>query len=255
MISRAGSGVLADVDAPVKARSDLKTRTLTAIVMVLVAGGALVLGGLAWTVFVFLVSAGVLWEWMKLSQMLARRGMDRWAWYVCGLAYVGLAGEMLLRMRALGALAVLVVVGAVVATDVGAYFAGRTFGGPKIAPRISPSKTWAGLAGGMIAATAAVAGMLAWVHAQEVGFYHQFHGLALPPEPVVWVKALWGAGIAVVAQAGDFFESWMKRRAGVKDSGRLLPGHGGLFDRVDGLLAVCFVIALWTLAYSVVLRH
>ena len=131
----------------------------------------------------------------------------------------------------------------VVATDVGAYLAGRTFGGPKIAPRISPSKTWSGLFGGMIAA-ALVLVAIAWfeLHPRMAveGGCSVSHTCPTFAERAVPV-ALSGFLLAVVAQAGDFFESWMKRRAGVKDSGRLIPGHGGLFDRLDGLMAVAFV--------------
>jgi phosphatidate cytidylyltransferase len=121
---------------------------------------------------------------------------------------------------------VLTIIGVVIATDTGAYFAGRAIGGPKIAPRISPSKTWAGLAGGMAASAGLITG---------VGSYVESFALWQP---------LLGAALAMIAQAGDFFESWMKRRAGVKDSGSLIPGHGGLFDRADGLLAVLFAVAL-----------
>jgi phosphatidate cytidylyltransferase len=125
----------------------------------------------------------------------------------------------------------------VVATDVGAYFAGRAIGGPKIAPAISPSKTWAGLGGGIVGAS-----LVGWIGARLVGAGEGdelFTGLT----DII----LFGVLVAVIAQAGDFFESWMKRRAGVKDSGKLIPGHGGLFDRLDGLLAVLFVIALYAL--------
>ncbi|MDQ8754834.1 phosphatidate cytidylyltransferase [Sphingosinicella sp. LHD-64] len=121
------------------------------------------------------------------------------------------------------------------ATDIGAYFAGRAIGGPKLAPRISPNKTWAGLFGGIVAA--AVAGWL--VAGLEI--------FALGA-PFLWL----GAPMAVLAQAGDLYESWEKRRAGVKDSGTLLPGHGGVLDRVDGLLPVAVVTlavlmaGLWT---------
>lgn len=110
------------------------------------------------------------------------------------------------------------------ATDIGAYFAGRAIGGPKIAPSISPSKTWAGLAGGMVSALicgAAVASA---------------SGLATP-------FLIAGAPLAVAAQAGDFFESWLKRRSGVKDSGTLLPGHGGVLDRLDGVVPVALLVA------------
>jgi phosphatidate cytidylyltransferase len=135
---------------------------------------------------------------------------------------------MFLRSEFFSINAVLTLVAAVIATDVGAYFAGRTLGGPKIAPKISPSKTWAGLAGGMIGASVVLV----------LG-----RGNNMVADAIAG-----GMLLAVTAQAGDFFESWMKRRAGVKDSSHLIPGHGGLFDRVDGLLAVLFVGGLITMA-------
>jgi phosphatidate cytidylyltransferase len=115
------------------------------------------------------------------------------------------------------------------ATDILAYFAGRAIGGPKLAPRISPNKTISGLAGGM-----AGAGLLGWAAA----WWFEMEPLFL------WS----GAAMGLVAQAGDLYESWVKRRAGVKDSGTLLPGHGGVLDRLDGLLAVAFVTTLLLMA-------
>ena len=109
------------------------------------------------------------------------------------------------------------------ATDIGAYFAGRAIGGPKLAPRLSPNKTWAGLIGGMIAA-AVVGALIAWQ-----GDLPAF----------CWIT---GGGLAVAAQMGDLFESWLKRRSGVKDSGKLLPGHGGVLDRLDGVVPVAVVV-------------
>jgi phosphatidate cytidylyltransferase len=123
---------------------------------------------------------------------------------------------------------VLGLIGIVVATDVGAYFAGRTLGGPKIAPSISPSKTWSGLIGGMLAAS-----LFAVALAMRVSPVFSMEELVL--------AILFGAFLAVVAQAGDFFESWMKRKAGVKDSGAMIPGHGGVLDRIDGLIPVVIV--------------
>lgn len=119
------------------------------------------------------------------------------------------------------------------ATDIGAYFAGRTIGGPKIWPRVSPSKTWAGLIGGMAAA--------AGVGALDTVLFD------LPFNPIY--SAMFGALLAIVAQAGDFYESHLKRSAGVKDSGHLLPGHGGVMDRLDGLVPVSVVVAgsVWLL--------
>jgi len=111
------------------------------------------------------------------------------------------------------------------ATDIFAYFAGRAIGGPKLAPKVSPNKTWAGLVGGVIGAGLAGWG-IAWLF--DLGF------------PFQWL----GAPMAVLAQAGDLYESWVKRRAGVKDSGTLLPGHGGVLDRLDGLLPVALATLL-----------
>ena len=179
-----------------------------------------------------------------------------------GVAYVGIAVFSLFTLYGEfeGAGRVLLIIGAVIGTDIGAYFAGRSIGGPKIAPRISPSKTWAGLFGGMLGAAAMLALFpMLWEGGLCRAFYppavlppgvFQFDGPCSgivrfrPPDGVLLWAALGGAIIAVVAQAGDFFESWMKRRAGVKDSGKLIPGHGGLFDRVDGLLAVLFVAGI-----------
>jgi phosphatidate cytidylyltransferase len=110
------------------------------------------------------------------------------------------------------------------ATDIGAYFAGRAIGGPKLAPKLSPNKTWAGLIGGM--AAAAIIGV-AVAAAARLPLY-------------CWVA---GAPLAVAAQIGDLFESWLKRRSGVKDSGKLLPGHGGVLDRLDGVVPVAMLVA------------
>jgi phosphatidate cytidylyltransferase len=218
-------------------KSDLGTRTVSAIVMVAVAAAALWLGGWWWNGFVLLVAGGVLFEWRGLVRAFARSLAAAIAWNLGGIVYLGIAAALLMVMRQdfVGLTTVLAVVAMVIATDVGAYFTGRAIGGPKIAPAISPSKTWAGLFGGMVASGVAIA-LLMYV---------------LRDGPTVRSLATSAAGgvvVAVVAQAGDFFESWMKRRAGVKDSGRLIPGHGGLFDRVDGLLAVSFVLGILFLA-------
>ncbi len=215
--------------------SDLPVRTASAAAMLVVAGTALWLGGLAWAVFVGLVAFGAFYEWQKLAQRISATVIGRVLWSLGGIVYFGMAAATLLFLRNapdMGVPAVMLVVLPVIATDIGAYFAGRAIGGPKIAPSISPSKTWAGLVGGMLAAGAvlALAVHLSGDNNVAVGYL-----------PLYFAA---GALIAVIAQAGDFFESWMKRRAGVKDSGSLIPGHGGLFDRTDGLIAVLFVIGL-----------
>jgi phosphatidate cytidylyltransferase len=117
------------------------------------------------------------------------------------------------------------------ATDIGAYFLGSLAGGAKLAPSISPSKTWSGLVGGMcFAAVVSSACGLA------------FNAGDTP------VLAMTGAALAVVAQVGDLFESAAKRRAGVKDSGWIIPGHGGMLDRIDGLIAALVAVGALRLA-------
>ena len=148
------------------------------------------------------------------------------AFYVC----VPVMALLYLRDHAEGLLLALWALSLVWATDIGAFFVGRSVGGPKLAPMISPSKTWSGLLGGI---------SLALV----VGYaLHQIYGLA----PVL-VAA--GGLLAVAAQAGDLFESWLKRRAGVKDSGSVLPGHGGVLDRLDGVVtaapAAALIVMIW----------
>ena len=222
---------MADAEPSIK-KSDLPTRALSAIVMLLIAGGALWFGGWVWAAFVAAVALGVLWEWWGLTCGFVASAAGRAAWLLGGFVYIGLAALTLFMLRVvplpLGNILLFAIILAVIGTDVGAYFSGRTFGGPKIAPKISPSKTWSGLAGGMVGA--AVALVLVTFRAEG------FSDLGL--------KLLAGAMIAVIAQSGDFFESWMKRRARVKDASNLIPGHGGLFDRADGLLAVSFVLGL-----------
>ncbi len=150
-------------------------------------------------------------------------------WLVAGVVYIALPCIAVIWLRAAPetGLAIILWLFAVIwATDIGAYFAGRGIGGPKLAPRISPKKTWAGLAGGMIAAGlvgAATAAVLGW-----------------PNAPALIAFSM---GLAVVSQGGDLAESAIKRKFKVKDSGRLIPGHGGLLDRLDGLMAAAPAVA------------
>ena len=201
--------------------SDLPLRVLTSVIMIVLALGAALSGGYAFAVFVAAAATAVFYEWTRIV-----RGWGA-GWYVSGFLYALIAALALLwiRDRADQGLFLLVWVFLVVwSTDIGAYFAGRAIGGPKLAPTISPSKTWAGFYGGI--AAAALIGA-AWVL------------FMMLPKILILVAPLF----AVAAAAGDLFESWMKRKAGLKDSGNWLPGHGGLFDRLDGLLPVAILTA------------
>jgi phosphatidate cytidylyltransferase len=153
-----------------------------------------------------------------------------------GVFYVGAGylGLLLLRQGAGGLENLLFVVLVVWANDIGAYIAGRLFGGKRLAPKLSPGKTWAGAGGGLVFAIAAGLGVAMWSGASHIGQY--------------WAEGI-AAVLSICAQAGDLMESALKRRSGRKDSGMLLPGHGGLLDRVDGLLAAATVACVWQLAW------
>ena len=207
--------------------NDLPVRAASGVVMVAVAGVALWLGGWVFWVLVSLVGTIALYEWSRLADQLTSSMIGSMFFVVLGGAYIAFACFALIVFRNFSIAAALLPIVATVATDVGAYFTGRAVGGPKIAPSISPSKTWSGLFGGMIAAGIGVTLVVA------VGFDRG----AWSPHGII-LGLLLGGALAIVAQAGDFFESSMKRRAGVKDSGSLIPGHGGILDRIDGLLAV-----------------
>jgi len=233
---------LAGVDggaAAVTKRSDLPVRVASAVVMLALAGGAFWLGGAVLAGFIAAVGLGIFAEWTMLVLAFERRLFARGLWLLAGLGYIGSACETAISLAGNhGGLILLVPVVSVIVIDVGAYFAGRTFGGPKIAPAISPSKTWSGLGGAVIAVTTLYVALAVGNHVRLDGALASL--LAL------------GTVAAIIAQSGDFFESWMKRRAGVKDSGRLIPGHGGLFDRADGLIAVLFAIGICRLIVSIV---
>jgi phosphatidate cytidylyltransferase len=218
--------------------------------MMSVAIVAIWLGGFAFMALVIAIGLGVFFEFAKLVLGFSHSLQARILWLLGGAIYVGLACFSLILFSApvFGMTPAIMLIAAVIGTDVGAYFAGRSIGGPKIAPRISPSKTWSGLLGGMIGA-----GLMMVII--QAGIYAFRGGEAGDGDVYLaygWFRLmLTGAALAVVAQMGDFFESWMKRRAGVKDSSRLIPGHGGLFDRTDGLIAVAFAAGIVILFQTV----
>lgn len=244
--------------------NDLWLRLITGLVLAAAAAGAIWFGGPVYAAFVVAAAVLVLREWANLTGLKPRLYLLSLAVLACavalafvdvridglfkaagvigagaivlilfggpaaaGVAYAGLPAVALLWLRALpwGFELVVWIMAVVIATDVFAYFTGRLIGGRKLAPKISPGKTWAGLIGGVVAAL-----IIGWLVARHFD---------LP----VWLGFAGGI-MAVLAQAGDLFESWLKRRVGAKDSGTLLPGHGGVMDRVDGLLPVALATAV-----------
>lgn len=206
-----------------------------AVPLALLAAGLASVAG-AWLVALALLGAGTALAWAVARQPALLPGERRPAgWLAAGVIYIGLAGVGLIWLRDAGDAGranVLFVVLVVWASDIGAYLAGRMIGGPRLAPAISPNKTWSGGAGGLAAAIAAGLGVAA----------------ALTPGAEPAAVALVAAAIGLTAQCGDLLESFIKRRFAVKDASRLIPGHGGLLDRADGLIAAVPVAAALSLA-------
>jgi phosphatidate cytidylyltransferase len=264
-------------DAKFRTPSNLRLRMIASVAMIGIASIALYVGGLLFWLLAAVGAMLMLAEWADLHRATPREkqlslfalfvaisAMAPVAWgpgfFTLGLIaaafffvvivtrrpqlsagafYVGLPVFALLLIRQQqgwvdGLLCAFWALALVWATDIGAYFAGRTIGGPKLAPAISPAKTWAGLAGGIVAASALAAALHGW--------------FGLPLRLTLATPML-----AVVAQIGDLFESALKRKAGVKDSGNLLPGHGGVLDRLDGLVPVA-PLAAALVVYPVLLQ-
>jgi phosphatidate cytidylyltransferase len=195
-------------------------RVVAAGVVALAAAGLLLVGGRIDAAFVVL-SIGLV--------VVAALSQARRAWTAGGFLYAATAqaASILVRLDLRDGFVTLVFVLLIVwVTDIGGYFAGRGIGGPKLWPRVSPKKTWAGAIGGFVASLVVAAGFV------ELDF-----GKAQSLLPM-------GAIFSIVSQLGDLFESAVKRRFGVKDSSHIIPGHGGLLDRLDGFVAAIVLAAI-----------
>ncbi|MGB9368370.1 MAG: phosphatidate cytidylyltransferase [Xanthobacteraceae bacterium] len=188
------------------------------------------LGGLVFVIFWVLAASIVLWEWSRLVVHGKLRGFARIDWLAAGVGYAAVllfAPIILRRDPALGFAAIAFLFAVVWATDIAAYFSGRAFGGPKLWPAVSPKKTWAGAIGGTLGAIAAGALTV------------KLFGLSVAP-----MLLLVAGFLSVLAQAGDLLESAIKRRFGAKDAGSIIPGHGGVMDRLDGFLTAAAAAAM-----------
>ncbi|KJC37377.1 phosphatidate cytidylyltransferase [Bradyrhizobium sp. LTSP849] len=255
------------------ASSNLVMRVLAALVLAPLAIALAYAGGWLWALLVTLVSIGLFAEWLMVvgagSAVLTASGTivlaimgfcvafgalktaviagfvggaivtllarGKFVWAATGFAYASAAllASILVRQDPVHGFAALMFVLLVVwATDIGGYFAGRGIGGPKLWPRVSPKKTWAGAFGSFAGSLGVAAGFAACGLGKAV--------------PLLLVSAV----LTVVSQLGDLFESAVKRRFGVKDSSHLIPGHGGLLDRLDGFVAA--ILVAWIIGF---LRH
>lgn len=211
---------------------DFKTNAFGWLIVLLISGNIVLGGG---DLSMPLLCGGVL-----TAIFLVLLGRGSW-WLPGGIVYAGLSGISLAAIRGdnqAGFVATLFIFAVVWGTDILAYFVGRAIGGPKLAPRISPGKTWSGAIGGTVAGVAA-SGLL------TLGVFSRLS---------LWTMAL-AFLLSVASQIGDLFESFIKRRFGVKDSSHLIPGHGGVMDRVDGLVFACFAVFLLTLVDAAMKGH
>jgi phosphatidate cytidylyltransferase len=250
-------------------RSNLMLRVVSSLVLAPLAIGAAYAGGWYWIALVTLGAIGLFMEWLAVTYTVRNvpvtiagivalvlaapffaignvnaalvvlalgliavgfRTTRPRLWAIAGFLYAAAAqiASVLVRLdHAKGLSALILVLFVVWATDIGGYFAGRAIGGPKLLPRVSPKKTWAGAIGGF-AASLLVA----------IGFAASDLGKTLP-------LVILAAMLSVAAQLGDLFESAIKRRFGVKDSGHIIPGHGGVMDRLDGFVAAIVLAAIF----------
>ncbi len=265
---------MAGADRPLRAgalrSSELALRVCSASVLVPLAIGTAYLGGWPFALFWGAAAIGVLWEWISLvapseerlvlltagaalALAVALAGMghalaaivvlamgalgaaaltlaQRRAWIAGAVPYAGAlaVAPIVLRIdEEDGFLAVIFLFAIVWMTDIGAYFVGRALGGPKLVPQVSPNKTWAGAVGGLAAAILVAVAVA-----------------KLAALPAIFALAMVALALSVFAQAGDLFESFLKRRFHAKDSGHLIPGHGGLMDRLDGFVTASVAAAL-----------
>lgn len=202
---------------------NLLMRVLTALVLIPVAIGVAYAGGWLWAVLVAAISVGLFIEWRMIV------GAQRTGWVALGVLYAvaALAASVIVRLDPVWGFSALMFVLLIVwVTDIGGYFAGRGIGGPKLWPRVSPKKTWAGAIGGLVLSLGVAAGF-AW------------YGIGRLVPLLLLATAL-----TVLSQLGDLFESAVKRRFGVKDSSHIIPGHGGLLDRLDGYVFAIIAAAV-----------
>lgn len=256
--------------------SDLKLRIISSVILIPPVLYALISGGLSYQILILLAAVVMSFEWNNMisyNEQVQLNIKQRTRWDLLGIIYIVVPTVSLLTLRSSdhGLIYILWLFISVWSVDIAAYFAGKTIGGPKIWVKISPNKTWSGLLGGILGAVIVAIIFSFFVsEAKETkeetasntavqmqaepssdvqpdnvdivlpelsgqsSVSHEI--LEKPSSHSMLFFVFIGGLLAIVAQIGDFFESWVKRYFGLKDSGSTIPGHGGLLDRVDGLL-------------------
>ncbi len=218
--------IIAKVDQVAPSQEN-RNRVISAIVLIPLAVYAIYFSQSLFFFIAIILTILMTAEWLNLI----KTSKDQDKWQLIGLAYIAIPIFCVIKLRMISSDILLWMFAVIWATDIFAFFSGKTFGGPKLAPEISPNKTWSGLAGGVVASM--IIGFLSsFMFSGGVFFF-------------VFLSAL----LAVIEQAGDLLESKFKRLFGVKDSGTIIPGHGGVLDRLDGMMftapAVLFFITIF----------
>ncbi len=212
--------------------SNIFKRVVSSLAIGLLVLLAIFIDNIIFHIFISFVAIAMCIEWYELT--IKNNNKKKFLWMILGILYIAapcVSFSWLIEQKN-GQLIILWIILVIAGTDIGGYFFGKTIGGAKLAPRISPNKTWIGLAGGMLIAT--IVGTIMNIYiAQNIIFMAVFSCL-----------------LAVLAQAGDLLESGIKRYFGIKDSGKIIPGHGGILDRVDGFILVAPLVALIIYLYG-----
>lgn len=205
-----------------------KQRVISALVLIPIAIYAICFSPNLFIFLAVILTILMTVEWLELTKSAS----DKNRWQLIGLFYIAIPIFCVIKLRLLSSNVVLWMFFVIWATDIFAFFSGKTFGGKKLAPKISPNKTWSGLAGGVGASM--FIGLLSSVMFPGSIFFF------------IFISAI----LALIEQTGDLFESKIKRIFGVKDSGTIIPGHGGILDRLDGLMfaapAVLFIVTIFS---------
>ena len=214
--------------------SSLLVRTLSSLVLAPIVLAAVYFGGYAFWVFLIVASILSFMEWGRMCRSVNTRNTNErgsWNWFIPGFLYILVAMASLYWLRLpedSGQIMLFWLFALVWSADTGAYLAGSTIGGPKFAPKVSPKKTWAGFIGALISA----------------GIVGAVSGYILNDGSIAISLVICSVVIGGLSQLGDLLESYAKRHFGVKDSGAIIPGHGGILDRIDGLMAAAIGAAI-----------
>ncbi len=210
--------------------SNLRTRVISGLVMILLGVFAICFFKGLFFLLIITITILMTFEWLELTKNAP--AADKRKWHLTGFIYILLPMFAVLKLREDDYHILLWMFAVIVATDTFAYFAGKNFGGPKLMPKVSPNKTWAGLAGG-VAASMIIGFLSSFMFDGSILFF-------------VFISAI----LSVIEQGSDLLESKFKRTFGVKDSGNVIPGHGGVLDRFDGMMLVAPTVLFLVWFYS-----